>query len=292
MSTASRIGEQTSGLLAELTAVAEDARLLMSVLVDEDVGPGAPDAVDLEATLASLDQGVQFALVKTNGVARLLADSEQSSPLLARMEVLQDVLGALLAVERSAMVGLRAMEPAIAGDGLLESEGGLVEVLNAIAEDDHEIREAVALLADAQKTLRDLNAGAGASEDFQGLSDLEEAAALIGEGLQLALDVAPLGAELLAANSTRRYLVLGQSADELRATGGFVSAAWLVSFENGGLADIRYHDIVLVDDSQRFILYPPAPPALEEHMNARVWLLRDVSWEPDFPTAARTAEDM
>ena len=125
-----------------------------------------------------------------------------------------------------------------------------------------------------------------------GLSDLVEAAALIGEGLQLALDMAPLGAELLAANSTRRYLVLGQSADELRATGGFVSAAWLVSFENGGLADVRYHDIVLVDDSQRFILYPPAPPALEEHMNARVWLLRDVSWEPDFPTAARTAEDM
>ena len=27
-------------------------------------------------------------------------------------------------------------------------------------------------------------------------------------------------------------------------------------------------------------------------MFARVWLLRDVSWEPDFPTTARTAADM
>ena len=27
-------------------------------------------------------------------------------------------------------------------------------------------------------------------------------------------------------------------------------------------------------------------------MNARVWLMRDVSWEPDFPTTARTAADM
>jgi hypothetical protein len=27
-------------------------------------------------------------------------------------------------------------------------------------------------------------------------------------------------------------------------------------------------------------------------MNARVWLIRDVSWEPDFPTTARTAADM
>jgi hypothetical protein len=47
-----------------------------------------------------------------------------------------------------------------------------------------------------------------------------------------------------------------------------------------------------VDDSKRFKLYPPAPEALEEHMGARVWLLRDVSWEPDFPTTARTAADM
>ena len=67
---------------------------------------------------------------------------------------------------------------------------------------------------------------------------------------------------------------MGQSADELRATGGFVSALWLVTFENGGLTDLRYHDVVLVDDSERLMLYPPAPPWLEAHMNARVWLMR------------------
>ena len=85
---------------------------------------------------------------------------------------------------------------------------------------------------------------------------------------------------------------LGQSADELRATGGFVSALWLVTFENGRVAGIRYHDTVLVDATERLMLYPPAPPGLEEHMYANVWLLRDVSWEPDFPTTARTAADL
>ena len=105
-------------------------------------------------------------------------------------------------------------------------------------------------------------------------------------------EIAPFGADLLGAGSTRRYLVLGQSADELRATGGFVSSIWLVTFENGGLADIRYHDTVRVDDWERLDLYPRAPQGLEEHMNAHVWLLRDVSWEPDFPSTALVAADM
>ena len=40
------------------------------------------------------------------------------------------------------------------------------------------------------------------------------------------------------------------------------------------------------------MLYPKAPLGLDEHMNAWVWLLRDVSWDPDFPTTARSAADM
>ena len=115
---------------------------------------------------------------------------------------------------------------------------------------------------------------------------------LLDKGLQLVNYFAPIGAEFVAVEGTRKYLLMGQSADELRATGGFVSALWLVTFENGGLTDLRYHDVVLVDDSERLMLYPPAPPGLEAHMNARVWLMRDVSWEPDFPTVAETAADM
>ena len=121
------------------------------------------------------------------------------------------------------------------------------------------------------------------------LQDANPTPSLGGFGLK---EIAPFGADLLGAGSTRRYLVLGQSADELRATGGFVSSIWLVTFENGGLADIRYHDTVRVDDWERLDLYPRAPQGLEEHMNAHVWLLRDVSWEPDFPSTALVAADM
>ena len=65
---------------------------------------------------------------------------------------------------------------------------------------------------------------------------------LLDKGLQLVNYFAPIGAEFVAVEGTRKYLLMGQSADELRATGGFVSALWLVTFENGGLTDLRYHD--------------------------------------------------
>jgi len=90
---------------------------------------------------------------------------------------------------------------------------------------------------------------------------------------------------------TITILILGLSSDELRASGGFVSSAWLVTLSKDNF-NIRYHDIVLIDDWNLLDFYPKPPLALQEHMNAKVWLLRDVTWEPDFPTTARTASDL
>ncbi len=134
-----------------------------------------------------------------------------------------------------------------------------------------------------------------ADEILAGIANVDEVASivhLLRGGLTLLSDFAPVGTHLLGIDSPKRYLWLGQSADELRATGGFVSGAWLITLEAGAIADVRYHDAVLVDDWDRLALYPRAPEALEEHMNATVWLMRDVSWEPDFPTTAQTAEDL
>ena len=123
------------------------------------------------------------------------------------------------------------------------------------------------------------------------LTRLEVLARTLHTGLGFVRDFAPVGDAVLG-EGTRRFLVLGQSADEVRATGGFVSSIWMVTVKNSNLDDVRYHDAVRVDDWDRLVLYPPAPRGLAEHMNAHVWLMRDVSWEPDFPTTARIARDM
>jgi len=112
------------------------------------------------------------------------------------------------------------------------------------------------------------------------------------DGIQILTDIAPIAEKILNSPDTTRYLILGHSSDELRATGGFISSLWIIEFEKGQNIQTRYYDTVRVDDWNKLELYPPPPDGLKKHMNAHVWLLRDVSWEPDFPTTANIATDM
>ena len=125
-----------------------------------------------------------------------------------------------------------------------------------------------------------------------GLSRIAEVVENLYSGFTLVDTLAPMGAAMLGADGPRTYLVLGQSADELRGVGGYVSSVWRATFDEGELTGVIYQDSVRVDDWGRLDLYPEAPPGLDEHMNAWVWLLRDVSWDPDFPTTARSAADL
>ena len=297
MLSASRVGQRASALLVDLLEIGDRVQPLVGELVIDGYESEPLTLEELGTTLAELDERLQFAAIKSNGLARLVSGSVQSSSLQDRMDLLRDVLGVLLIVNGAARVGLQALEPAIhdaeaSETGLLEDDGALVGAFDGVLDHKAEIGEALTLLEDARRTLADLEAGNAYARRVRPLGDLITAVGLLQGGLQLAETIAPIGSDLVGANSTRRYLVLGHSADELRATGGFVSSIWLVTFEEGALTDIQYHDVVLVDDTERLVLYPQAPLGLEEHMNARVWLLRDVSWEPDFPTTARTAADL
>ena len=213
------------------------------------------------------------------------------------MDALDKMLDVLMAVSSAAVSSLDALGPVAdlsngSDIGLLAGSEGLIDIFTSFAERGDEIDKAIKGLDDAQDTLDKLASGESGAAIVGRLGDLNSLVGQLKDGLKLMSAIAPLGRELLGFDGIKTYLVLGQSADELRGTGGFVSSVWLVTFENGGLAGIRYQDAVRVDDWDRLALYPLAPPGLEEHMNAWVWLLRDVSWDPDFPTTARSAEDL
>ncbi|MBC7222999.1 MAG: DUF4012 domain-containing protein, partial [Anaerolineae bacterium] len=108
---------------------------------------------------------------------------------------------------------------------------------------------------------------------------------LVGEALALA-EAAP---DLLGADGERRYLLLAQNADELRATGGFISGVGLLTLRDGKVVDLTFTDSYAVDDLSK--PHPAPPPALSRYMlGAGVLVLRDVNWWPDFPTVAQAAE--
>jgi hypothetical protein len=95
---------------------------------------------------------------------------------------------------------------------------------------------------------------------------------------------------LLGAATPKRYLLLAQNSDELRATGGFVSGVGEVQLEHGRLSAAKFQDSYTVDNLEQPHPLPPAP--LRRYMLAGMLVLRDANWWPDFPTSARMVADL
>jgi hypothetical protein len=105
--------------------------------------------------------------------------------------------------------------------------------------------------------------------------------------LELGLDGALSAPDLLGWPQPRTYLILAQNDDELRPTGGFITAVGILRIERGTIAEMRFVPSYAVDDFKH--PYPLAPDALYRTMGLDLWVLRDSNWSPDFPTAARQA---
>lgn len=80
------------------------------------------------------------------------------------------------------------------------------------------------------------------------------------------------------------YLLVVQNSDELRATGGFISAFGLLQVRSGEIVRFDVRDSYAVDRLEAG--YPPPPEPLATYMLAGIWVPRDANWSPDFPTAA------
>jgi len=84
------------------------------------------------------------------------------------------------------------------------------------------------------------------------------------------------------------YLILLQNEDEIRATGGFITAVATVTVGQGEIIAYKVEDSYEVDNFSR--TYPLAPWQLDYYMYGPRLLLRDSNWSPDFPTSAMWAE--
>lgn len=297
MLSASEVGRQASSLLSELLELADDAQPLIGQFALNGAESEPLTSAALKATLTSVTDQARSARVSAREVAAAAAETGQAGRLVAQLDTLEQLLTVLLTVSNASTVSLSAVEATAesldgSGGGLLSGGRGLLNIFDAFVEREDEFASAVIELDEAQRILDGLSSNGDGGLAAGGLDDISRLVGDLRSGLELVTRVAPMGREILGGNGLRRYLILGQSADELRATGGFVSSIWLATFDDGALQDIEYQDSIRVDDWDRIELYPKAPPGLEEHMYGWVWLLRDVSWEPNFPTTARSAEDM
>jgi hypothetical protein len=120
------------------------------------------------------------------------------------------------------------------------------------------------------------------------VNDADPLISLAADGLNAALEMPRLlGA---TGEGPKSYLLLAENEDELRPTGGFITAVGTLIIDNGRISNPTFEDVYSLDNWSK--PYPAAPWQLQQYMDTSVLVLRDSSWFTDFPTAALYAETM
>jgi len=128
------------------------------------------------------------------------------------------------------------------------------------------------------------------------LKDVDPLLPLLKDSLSVAEELP----RLMGATSEgpKTYLLLVENKDELRPTGGLVTAVGTLLMQNGQISAIAFENEGLSENQAVNPLvdwskpYPAAPWQLQQSMNSRVLLLRDTSWFTNYPTAALYAETL
>ena len=286
-------GLATESLLALLRLT--EMSLPLAGLLDGD-NPSATtlgrDAFSAMGDLEKVATDAYLTVGSTNdGTPSGIAGSRTGNILLD----LEPILGSLVGLSRAGGLTWTAVSPAF--DAMESSQGGLVgegtsilSALELLKKGQPEFREARGILDSIGPQLRSANLTTPtAITSARTLSDIsDELAGAVG----FLSDFPEIGTQALGKDGLKRYLVLGQTSDELRGSGGYVSGAWTITFENGQMSDFEYHDVVDIDIGTSLKSHPAPPELLAQHMDAPVWLLRDSMWSPEFPAAARTAAEI
>lgn len=168
----------------------------------------------------------------------------------------------------------------------IKEENWLPKLVVELDNSHQEIETAAALLRQSQVQIESVQIDTLSPSLAQRVELLQQFLPQASLALELATEL-PL---LLGNESPQTYLILTPNADELRPTGGYITTAGHITFEQGQIVDFWLQDSYAIDKINDDYPYPPDP--IYDYMAAGYWLIRDVSWSPDFPTVAETAIDL
>ena len=114
----------------------------------------------------------------------------------------------------------------------------------------------------------------------------DEALAWMQDGIVIALEFPRMmGA---TDEGPKTYLLLAQNEDELRPTGGFITAVGTLLLQDGQIGSLTFQNSANLDNWTK--AYPSAPWQLQQYMNSEVLVLRDANWFAEYRTAGLYAE--
>ncbi|MBI2910211.1 MAG: DUF4012 domain-containing protein [Chloroflexi bacterium] len=266
---------------AEATVKQSPADLLKRDALDRAIA----DLAAAEASLASIKREPLLSLVGLVGwVPRWGAEARAVVDLL-------DVALDTASAGRLAGEGLKPIVEAASGQtfALFGDSGFDTGLMGAMKVGKPSFEAAASKSEKARQRLKSVKAAEPTGALADGVKRLEALLPSLQAVVELGRAAPELTASLLGIDKPRRYLIISQNSEELRATGGFIAGVWLLGLAGGKIAELDFKDSSDVDDLSK--RYPPPPPAVSKYMWGGVWLFRDANWSPDFPTSARYIED-
>lgn len=165
--------------------------------------------------------------------------------------------------------------------GQIENTENLSEKFNFI---NAGIEEATPYIESANGFLGEVEEDALPEEAKDGVKKLKKMVSGILVGINDFKKTSDIILNILGINEPRRYLLIFQNNNEIRATGGFIGSFAEVYVRDGKIEKTYFpgggsYDL---DGGLRVRLVPPEPLQL---ISGR-WQFRDANWFPDFPTSA------
>ncbi len=115
------------------------------------------------------------------------------------------------------------------------------------------------------------------------IKTIQELLPLVNDNLEDTDRFAKIFLEIFGHYGPRKYLIVFQNNQEMRATGGFIGSYGLLETNAGKIEKLKVEGIYNPDGQLRVNVVPPRPI---QKMSA-VWTTHDANWWPDFPKSAK-----
>ncbi len=115
------------------------------------------------------------------------------------------------------------------------------------------------------------------------IKTIQELLPLVNDNLEDTDRFAKIFLELFGHYGPRKYLIIFQNNQEMRATGGFIGSYGLLKTNAGKIEELKIEGIYNPDGQLRVNVVPPRPI---QKISA-TWSTHDANWWPDFPRSAK-----
>jgi len=174
------------------------------------------------------------------------------------------------------------IDPVYSSDGPADDNQALT-LTEAIIQSRDNLEIALVNLRHAESEFAEIDPSVLDPDTKEKMEFLGENITLVHSSLEKIFSFTENFLEILGHQKPKRYLLLFQNNNEMRATGGFIGSYGILDLDEGRIKNLTIDGIYNADGQLLSKITPPEPLRFT---NDR-WHARDANWFPDFPASAQ-----